>query len=232
MGRQAGARVHGPADQLSRAERPRQSRRQGIADPRCEAGDSRRPLPSQHAALRHRVLRHHEGWRYRRELLAARCRAGARTQGRGQPDRFPLHARPEGTLSADGTASRQDAAEEAHRRRDRRNVRRTGHGARPDDQDRSARAGAERRSAHHLPAIARQRRPLSGLPHPRPQRDHCRPAIYRRHDRPAERRDADARQSVGGDEPICGIDANRTAGAAKKARSACWRCCRPSTSMR
>ena len=79
MGRQAGARVHGPADQLSRAERPRQSRRQGIADPRCEAGDSRRPLPSQHAALRHRVLRHHEGWRYRRELLAARCRAGART---------------------------------------------------------------------------------------------------------------------------------------------------------
>ena len=73
---------------------------------------------------------------------------------------------------------------------------------------------------------------LSSLPHPRPQRDHCSPAIYRRHDRAAERRDADARKFVRGDEPICGIDANRTAGAWKKAKSACWRCCRPSTFMR
>ena len=122
------------------------------------AGRQRRPLPAQHAALPHRLLRHPEGRRPGGELQPARCRARARVQDRRQRDRHPGHARRHGALSEDGRDARQDAAQEADRRLDRRLPAVAQELALSDRQEEGPLALAARRLAHVVQGSAGERR--------------------------------------------------------------------------
>ena len=188
--------------------RPRACRR-SASSPACTSGLF---LP-QHAALHHRVLRRAQGRRHRGQLLAARRRQGARTQDRGQPHRCAVHARPRRALSADGRHARQDAAAEADRRqhgRDEPGARGSG-GA--DEGRQATGRGHLGRSPHQLRPTARQRRPVHRLPGGRPDGNDRRAAVHRRHHRPAQGRDAHARQPVGSGGAVRRNDQGHPAGA-------------------
>ncbi len=98
-------------------------------------------------------------------------------------------------LSASGEAARLDAAQNADRRRIRRDDARARAGQSADDGCRHAGRRQARRAPYRLPRSHRQRRPLSDPPARRAHRRTGRHPIYRRHHGLAQRRDADARQS-------------------------------------
>ena len=191
----AGARLHGQAHNLRGTGRAREPRRGGLPEARRQARRSRRPLPAEHASLRHRVFRRAESRRDGRQLLAPGRAADARAQGQRQRDRHPCQSRPRLALSASREAARFDASQNAGHWR----IRRDDAGARSrqsaDGRRKDALRGDIRRAPYRVPRSHRQRRPPSGLPARRAHRRSGRDSIYRRHDRLAQGRDADARQS-------------------------------------
>ncbi len=116
---------------------------------------------------------------------------------RGQRDRHPGDARSGRALSSGRQAARFDPPQDARHRR----VRRDGACARSRQgaYGGCGNAGRDqaRRSSPGFPGLARQRRALSGPSARRPFECFGRHPIYRRHDRHAQGRDADARQSDG-----------------------------------
>ncbi len=192
--RPAGAAVHGQADQLRGVERPCRPGRGGLPEARSRTGRACRSLHAEHAALRDRPVRCPQGGRSHRELFAARCAEHARVQGRGQRDGRPRHPGPRGRVSAGREASGFDASETARRRRVCRIRRRPGAGDGGPSGARPALCRRIRRAACRVPRSSRQRRTLRGPPDQRSDRYARGHPIHRRHDRPAEGRDADPRQ--------------------------------------
>ena len=126
-----------------------------------------------------------------------------------------------------------DGRQASRHRRSRRILRRARADARPSDRGQATRRSRARRAPCHLRAPARQRRRLRGLCRSRdPDRGDRRAAIYRRHDRQAEGRDADARQFHRRDSRMYRGDAPHRAAADRPARRGRSSCCRCSTSTR
>ena len=92
--------------------------------------------------------------------------------------------------------------------------------------------GQARRAPCRVPRSHRQRRPLSGPSARRAHRRAGRHSIYRRHDRLAQGRDADARQSDRGLLALYGGDDPQRTRACAWARSGSSASCRCSTSIR
>ena len=222
LARQPRHRVHGACHQLQRARCSREPRGQGPATNRCRSGRACGPVPAEHAALRDRVFRGAQGRRHGRELFAARCRTGARAQDRRQRDRPARHARPGGAVPADGAPARVVAAQEADRRQHGRLLGTARCRVRAFAGCGPAGASGCGRQTRGLRTTAEQRRRLRGACARGFDAGHRRIAIHRWHDRPAQRRDADARQPERSLCTVHGHGAGQTAGAGRGGR-ACTR---------
>ena len=158
----AGARLHEQAHDLRGARRAREPRRGRLPEARRQARRACRPLPPQHASLRHRLFRRAEGGRRGRQLLAPGRAADAPTEDRRQRDRHPRQSRPRLALSASRETARFDAPQNADRRRIRRDDARARGGQSADDGGGHAGGGQARRAPRRVPRSHRQRRRAIG----------------------------------------------------------------------
>ena len=129
--------------------------------------------------------------------------------------------------------ARHDAAEEARRRRSRRMSRAPERGRGADEGGQAASRCRQRRAARRAsPRLLDNDGTLPGPCDRRSARRARRAAIHRRHDRPAEGRDADPRQSVGGVRAVLRRRSTATPPVLVEGEERVLACCRCSTSTR